>query len=299
MAKKTIKPPHTDQHIIPKCYLKAWEDKTLLNEATNQPYKVPHIWIHDKSNSATDHFPVKTNFTQEDFYTVYDENGERDLAIEHALDKVEVKFNWIRDNKLLKNELLDVQEHREVCLFIATMHSRTVSRIEHFSNMFKPLQEKFESMMEFAKTASKDELKRMALSASDNSSKISSEELNQIVEHPLENVMVPVVDELANELLDLEFAVFCTKDSIGFITSDNPCVWYDSVIQNFQSPGLNSESIEIILPVSPSHCILLNKKIKGYIDVDTNPDTINQINQLIVEHSENKLISNSNSFMAT
>lgn len=36
----------------------------------------------------------------------------------------------------------------------------------------------------------------------------------------------------------------------------------------FSSPRLNDDSIEIILPISSTHCIFLNKKIKGYIDID-------------------------------
>ena len=40
--------------------------------------------------------------------------------------------------------------------------------------------------------------------------------------------------------------------------------------------------------------MLLNKKIEGYINIDTNTESIDQINTLIFEHAENCIISNQN-----
>jgi hypothetical protein len=295
MAKKVIKPTHTDQHIIPKCYLKAWNDNTLINKDSGMPYKEPQVWAYNKITEEAEQLSAKTNFTQEDFYTIKGEQGERDLTIEHALDKVEVKFDWIRDNKLLKNEDFDEQEHLDICLFIATMHNRTMSRINHLGNMLKPIQEKLKSYEEFAKTATVEELKEMSnISTTTGSKTISPEELGEAIDKPLENIMVPIVNYLVPELAKLKIAIFYTKGDFGFITSDNPCVWrsFEAHMRLFQSPGLNDDTINIILPISPTHCILLNKQIEGYIDIDTNPESIDQINTLIYEGAENCIISN-------
>ena len=297
MAKKEIKPQHTDQHIIPKCYLKSWNDSTLINKDSGKAYNQPQVWAYNKITGKEEQLSAKTNFTQEDFYTIEDDQGERDLTIEHALDKVEVKFDWIRDNKLLKHEQLDTTEHLEICLFIATMHNRTVSRINHLSDMLKPIQEKLKSYEEFAKTATVEELKKMSdVSTITNSKSISLEELDEVIDKPLENIMVPIVNKLATELTKLKMAIFHTKEEFGFITSDNPCVWHSQEAYMrppmFQSPGLNDDTINIILPISPTHCILLNKQIEGYIDIDTNSESIDQINTLIFEHAENCVISN-------
>ena len=297
MLKKGKKPPHTDQHIIPKCYLKAWNDHTLINKDSGKPFNEPQVWAYNKISGESEQLSVKTNFTQEDFYTIKDDQGERDLTIEHALDKVEVKFDWLRDNKLLKHEQLDPEEHFNVCLFIATMHNRTISRIHHLGDMLKPIQEKLKSYEEFTKTATVEELKKMSgISRKSDSEAINIEELNEVIAKPLENIMVPIVNHLAVELTKLKMAIFYTKEDFGFITSDNPCVWKSQEAQMrhpmFSSPGLNDDTINIILPISPTHCILLNKQIEGYIDIDTNPESIDQINTLIYEHAENCIISN-------
>ena len=297
MAKKAIKPPHTDQHIIPKCYLKPWNDHTLINNDSGKPFNEPQVWAYNKTSGEEEQLSAKTNFTQENFYTIEDEQGERDLTIEHALDKVEVKFDWIRDSKLLKHEQLDSEEHFQICLFIATMHNRTISRINHLGDMLKPIQEKLKGYEEFAKTATVEDLKKMSsISRSSDSEAISIEEVDEVIAKPLENIMVPIVDYLAPELTKLKMAIYYTKEDFGFITSDNPCVWRsldaDMRPTMFQSPGLNDDTINIILPISPTHCILLNKQIEGYIDIDTNPESIDQINTLIYEGAEKCIISN-------
>ena len=294
---KETKPTHTNQHIIPKCYLKAWNDSTLINQDSGKAYNQPQVWAYNKITGKEEQLSAKTNFTQEDFYTIKDDQGERDLTIEHALDKVEVKFDWLRDNKLLKHEQLDPEEHFNVCLFIATMHNRTISRIHHLGDMLKPIQEKLKSYEEFTKTATVEELKKMSgISRKSDSEAINIEELNEVIAKPLENIMVPIVNHLAVELTKLKMAIFYTKEDFGFITSDNPCVWKSQEAQMrhpmFSSPGLNDDTINIILPISPTHCILLNKQIEGYIDIDTNPKSIDQINTLIYEHAENCIISN-------
>lgn len=297
MAKNEIKPSHVDQHIIPKCYLKAWNDSTLINKDSGKAYNQAQVWAYNKITGKEEQLSAKTNFTQEDFYTIKDDQGERDLTIEHALDKVEVKFNWIRDNKLLKHEQLDSTEHLEICLFIATMHNRTVSRVTHLGDMLKPIQEKLKSYEEFAKTATVEELKKMSnISTTTDSKTISLEELDEVIDKPLENIMVAIVNNLVPELAKLKIVIFHTKKDFGFITSDNPCVWHSTEAYMrppmFQSPGLNDDTINIILPISPTHCILLNKQIEGYIDIDTNPESIDQINALIYENAENCIISN-------
>ncbi|MFX4218556.1 DUF4238 domain-containing protein [Aliarcobacter butzleri] len=297
MLKKGKKPPHTDQHIIPKCYLKAWNDHTLINKDSGKPFNEPQVWAYNKISGESEQLSVKTNFTQEDFYTIEGEEGERDLTIEHALDKVEVKFDWLRDNKLLKHEQLDPKEHFQICLFIATMNNRTISRINHLGDMLKPIQEKLKGYEEFAKAATVEELEKISsITRKSGSEAISIEELDKIIAKPLENIMVPIVNHLAVDLSKLKMAIFHTKEEFGFITSDNPCVWSSQEAQMchpmFSSPGLNDETINIILPISPTHCILLNKQIEGYIDIDANPESIDQINSLIYQHADNYIIAN-------
>ena len=299
--KKQIKPPHTDQHIIPNFYLKAWGDKSLINSQTKEPFKRPHIWIYNKSDNTCDHYPTKTNFTKEDFYTLYDDAGERDLTIEHAFDKVEIAFSWIRGEKLLKNEILTEDEHAKVCLFMAKMHSRTESRLDHISNMLNPVMDKMNDMIEFSKTATTEQLKAMSHISSSSNKTGSYTELKNTVENPLTEIMVPFIDYEAEQLVKLDFAIYHTNELNTFITSDNPCIWHDAEAYKrpplYQSPALIYDTIEIILPISPTHCLMLNRQgINGYIDISSEPDIVQAINRIIYSHSDKKFITNNDKF---
>ena len=119
-------------------------------------------------------------------------------------------------------------------------------------------------LSEYSNFLSEEELKKMSnISTTTNSKTISLEELNDVIDKPLENIMVPIVNNLVPELAKLKMAIYHTKKDFGFITSDNPCVWrsFEAHMRPpmFQSPGLNDDTINIILPISPTHCILLTQ----------------------------------------
>ena len=61
----------------------------------------------------------------------------------------------------------------------------------------------------------------------------------------------------------------------------------------YQAPALMYDSIEIIFPISPSQCILLNRQgINGYIDSDLK--AVDNSNRIMRAHSHENYISNQN-----
>lgn len=282
--KKKIKPSHTDQHVIPNFYLKAWKDPQF-------DYKVPHIWVNDNNTHQCEHKPTKTNFTLEDFYTVYSESGERQLHIEHTLDKVEAEFSKLRKEKLLLNLPLDFNDKLAICKFLATMHNRTVSKIDHIKTMFEPLFDKLKKIAINTNATTTEELKVTICSKSgDIISSITMDEIDEITKNPLDHIMSTFIEHEIKTIIKLDMAIFYSNNNSAFITSDNPCVWY---APDEESPELNNKLLNIILPISPTHCILLNKKgLNGYIDTDTNLPTIDSINEIIYDASEKVYIAN-------
>ena len=86
-------------------------------------------------------------------------------------------------------------------------------------------------------------------------------------------MIIPLITAVTPNLCVLDFAVFTADDEIGFITSDNPCVWFDPEAYKrpplLRVPALVYESIEITLPISPQQCLYFNRhNINGYIDVN-------------------------------
>jgi hypothetical protein len=91
-----------------------------------------------------------------------------------------------------------------------------------------------------------------------------------------------LITAVTPNLFVLDFAVFTTDDDIGFITSDNPCVWFDPAAYKrppmYRAPALMYETIEITVPISPHQCLAFNRRnIKGYIDV--NQKMVDEINR--------------------
>jgi len=283
------------QHYIPKCYLKAWCDPDTPKKHT------PYIWSFEKNyrngkNKAPDNI-----FHETDLYTIWDEDGNRDLRIEHGFSGLEKQFSSIRRKKLSLKKDLTHDEHFLVCMFMATMHSRTIAQIENLGNMFKPVLKVMEDMMEHMKTATEEEKENLARYSKHNlstdSEKMDYDDVKTMVKKPMATMMLPMIKTETPLLTKLDFAILCTTEKQGFITSDNPCIWIDPEAYKrpplYQSPALMYDSIEIIFPISPNQCILLNRKgINGYIDFDV--QSVNNSNRIIRSHSHQSYISNQN-----
>lgn len=214
---------HKKQHVVPDSYLKAWCD-------TNSPLmQDPYIWIFDKELHQVKNKAPTNSFYENDFYTVHID-GVRDLYIEKQFSKIENFFAHIRKHKLLMNEKITEEEHVQLCYFIASIHTRTPSRINFIVKQFQPLLNKMEQIIVAEENVSKYEqkiIKREVLIAESGNS-ISHEVLKEVVNNPIEHIMIESINVEAKGLAKLDLCIFFTKKLDGFITSDNPCVWYDS-----------------------------------------------------------------------
>ncbi|MGH7206763.1 MAG: DUF4238 domain-containing protein, partial [Nitrospiraceae bacterium] len=89
-------------------------------------------------------------------------------------------------------------------------------------------------------------------------------------ENPIQKMMGSMIRTLTPLLTRLDIAIFEAEDKIGFITSDHPCVWFDSDAYRrpplYRAPALMYQTIEITLPVSPRQCVCLSRLgIGGYL----------------------------------
>ncbi len=76
----------------------------------------------------------------------------------------------------------------------------------------------------------------------------------------------------ATLFLELDMAILAPADDSVFITSDNPCTWFDSEAckrpRRFRQPALVYTSTEIRLPLSPRCMLILNQRgINGYAKI--------------------------------
>lgn len=284
---------HRKQHFVPVSYLKAWCDPEALKGQN------PYVWIFDKEGANGRRKAPENIFHETDMYTIKMPDGSRDIVIEHGLQQLESEFANIRNRKLNKGRPLDQSEHLLLCAFIAAAHARTRAMREHQRAQWGGLRQMMERMIIWAETATEqqkaDAISAMPLSHSEPG--MDYEEVKSLCESPLQNLLVPIVQTLAPLLFRLDLTIFETDDRIGFITSDNPCLWFDSEAHKrpplYRAPGLAYESIEITLPVSPRHCICLNRRgLHGYIKA--NALVVDELNKRTRFSAEEHFIVRSN-----
>jgi len=267
---------HKKQHFVPKSYLRAWCDP---NTPSGQE---PYVWLFSRDGSNPRRKAPDNIFHETDLYTIELPDGGRNLVLEHGLAQLESEFVSIRDTKLDLLEPLEPSEHAFLCVFVAAMHARTPARRDHLSEQWGKVLAMADQMREWAKTATPEQKHAAtSLPSSNRQRSFTYDEVKALAERPLQTAMLPFIKVEAPLLTRLD-CVVVTSHSGGFITSDNPCVWFDAEACKrppmFQSPALMYESIEISLPVSPLQVILLNRRgLSGYLPVP--PRIVDELNR--------------------
>ena len=289
---------HKKQHFVPATYLRAWCD------VNSPPNYEPYVWIFPKNGGEPKSKPPEKIFWETDFYTIKKINGERDLVLEHGLAQLESQFANLRDKKLSKRKPLTFQDKFVLCAFTAAMHARTKSRRDYLKGQWQQVLDMGNKIEEWAKSASPEELKQMGSALHTPHSKNKSfrmDDVKHVVENTIQSSLGTEITTLAPALFDMRFAILDTHDAPCFITSDNPCVWYDPDLYKkpppFGAGGLISPSIEISLPLSPTQHIIFGKKLLfsgRYVPFKANDPLINSVNRRTWVYSDEFFVSNQN-----
>ena len=134
---------------------------------------------------------------------------------------------------------------------------------EHQSSEWKRILEMAEKVQAAFENATPEKRKQMTTALStplaDKSKSMSIDDVRELVDHPIQSLLSANVTGIAPWLFKMPFLILETTDSTGFITSDNPCVWFDPALYQKESPfgagGLISPTLEITLPLSPNQRI--------------------------------------------
>jgi len=192
-------------------------------------------------------------------------NGYRNLTVESTLSALETKFTRIR-TRIRRREKLTAIDRVELCMFTAAMQGRTIAAGEHF----RATQQKLHDVM------ISNEIQFNV--ASGNSAFFA----NMVREAPQYNVMM-MLDIQTPLYFSMEMTILVTDDPVGFITSDVPCVWRNPQAHRmppyYRSPGLAQADIEVSLPLTPQHMLLLSHK-KNPLYADVPPEIVVEANRL-------------------
>ena len=263
---------NSKQHFVPSSYLKAWCDPE-----TPSGYE-PYVWTFDREGGNPKKKAPANIFHETDMYTIKRMNGDRDLVLEQGLSQLEGSFVSIRKDKLANHLPLEIDDHILLCAFVAAAQARTPTSREHHREQWKRPLEIMEDMDRSIKNMTLKQkesfMSRQSMSsASEGRKGLSYEQVKALSEAPLQKMLFPLIQSTAPMLAKIDMAILETDDSTGFITSDNPCVWFDPVGYKrppmYRGPALMYETIEITLPISPRQMLLLNRHgANGYLQAD-------------------------------
>lgn len=260
------------QHIVTAAYLKEWCDPRTPTGYT------PYVWLVSKDGQSVDNKAPQNIFNETDFFTVFDEYGNRNLEVEHYLHKIEDDFLAARKSIQAKRPITDI-EFQSIVVFIASTFARTKLQKREQKGIWNDLLIIYQSM------------------GIDRNMPELYKQIENLKVQPLPyhisnflNITVPV-------LLKMKFTIMVTSRATGFITSDNPVLWLDPSIWLANKPlsffGLESPYLEIILPLSPNFLAQLTwNDPEQYLFVDSQPEIVNEINKLMVYFSDEYVILN-------
>lgn len=262
------------QHFIPVSYLRAWCDP--LTPKDQEPY----VWVVSKDGKEISRKAPKNVFSGTDFYTVYDENGDRYIELEHELKKIEDDFLYVR-NKLRDHQLITDDNLRALASFVVTAFTRTKYQKRDQGEIWEELLDIYQSLG-FQRN-------RPSL----------YEQVVQLRKQPMPYFLFNFIRITLPVLMRMNLTIIETSRKPGFITSDNPVLWIDPSILLSNHPltffGLGSPTLEILMPISPYQMMIFSwTERENYILDNSEPRMVDEINKMIVGFSEEDVIMHHN-----
>ncbi|MEH7277165.1 DUF4238 domain-containing protein [Neobacillus vireti] len=266
------------QHFIPQSYLGSWCD-SYIPEGYDK-----YVWMFNYNGEIVKRKNPKNIFYESDLYTIFDNEEKRILDIEHGLSGLEGKFALIRDNKLALKQDLTVEDKNYILAFVAAIHNRTAATREHLSRQWGQILDLGKLIKQEYENASSEKKKAIetigSLNKGDDS--FSLDDVEKFHNEPMQTLMVPRINAEFNCYTKMHMSILNTDDEVGFITSDDPCVWFDP--ESFKRPpmyrsvGLGNKKVEVTLPISPKQAIFISHTpLPLYISV--NMQTLDSINR--------------------
>ena len=287
---------HKRQHYVPQCYTKAWHD--LASPAGLA--KTPYVWVFDRDGATARRRAPANLFAENDIYTIVRPDGQRDLRLEYGFQELEDMFTRIRNLKVNRRVWPDSEDWAWVLGFVATAKARTVAHRDFHRQQWGGIRkrmEEFQAVLDAAPRERRGAMTRMANVSPGSGKGMDIEDVRRLEAQPIQEMIGPTLRTVIPALGRMHIGVLCTVDPLGFVTSDDPCTWFDPEAYKLQpiyrSPGLGVATIEVTLPISPKQCLIITHRLdlQGYIDVDQR--LVDELNRRHIGHSKQVFISHS------
>jgi hypothetical protein len=275
------------QHIVSKCYLKAWCDPSTPKGQD------PYIWLISRDASRKVKRAPHKSLTKTGAYTITLNDGKSDLRVETTLSQLEAKFVRVQQ-KIVELKTLDPYDRAYLAAFMATMHSRTDPVAEGMKASISKFHSHVREMEEAIKRGDTAKLPRATMPG--EGAPISSADTEYLVRNSRPLVVEVALSAAAPIMRNMPLAFLEAPEGSFFITSDNPCVWFDPEAYKrppfYRNPGLAMKDIEITMPISPRVMALMthNAKVQGYTRLTK--AHVNELNRRTVGFCHEQFVSN-------
>jgi hypothetical protein len=224
----------------------------------------------------------------------------RDLRIEAGLSTLEDAFVRIRKDFLGQRKPIPAVPRLKLLAFVAAQHARTPRMRDHLKEQWGRVLEKMDELQSQFDQMDPEDRKSFGRSSAGRGGdgpSMTHEQVRDFVAQPLQHTVIPRVETLTPMLAKLRMAFLCTNSSPGFITSDNPCVWFDSEAHKRppmrRSPAIMYPTLEITMPLTPRLMLYLSHRGPvGYVDL---PDPlVRELNRRTRAYADEAFICRSN-----
>jgi hypothetical protein len=253
------------QHMIPKCYLKAWL-------CPNPPSgKLGQMWVIQKDDRGDEgaEIPPKKYFRERDRYTLA-ENGSRNLAVENALGLIERDFGEVLGH-LQARQPLTGRDRVVLSFFVAAMMVRTDHMPGVVGNILRTIQR------QAAKQAAKANIEPSYSNAIAKS--LPSLKGDTVRDGIIENSKMPI---------QMHLSIFMTADEAGFVTGDEPS---SICVPGEWSAFIGHPDVELTMPLSPMLVAYYSWKIPPTVYANWDQDKVDRLNSRTLAGCQNAFVS--------
>src|SRR5262249_27260951 len=149
------------------------------------------------------------------------------LVLEDGLAGLESRFVEIRDKTFFRRKEFTLDDRLILCAFIAAARARTPAQRDHLGGFWNEVRQRMDDLKDWAATATPEQKQAAAMVAPGSGPSLGYDEVRHMAERPMQTMLAPRIESETPLLLALDLAVVESETSAAFITSDNPCVWFD------------------------------------------------------------------------
>ena len=274
---------HKGQHFVPRTYLAAWCDPDTPE------HMEPYVWRFGRTGQSAVKKSPHNIFKETDFYTIPMPDGSRNLNLEHGLGELEGRFADIRA-RLENHSELSAIEIVSLLAFMVAMSFRTKAYRDFQQSQFMKV---FELADSVAKQFADGRPGPPNGASEPTGVSVNVGDIKEVAERPIQTLLPIQMNATLPVFASMSIAIVETAEVPGFITSDDPCIWFDPDAYRrppmYRSPSLMDSDVEVTLPISPRQMAMLNRKgVAGYCTAPHR--VIEECNRRVVTYADEYVI---------